>query len=97
MGTNKRYSHEFKTQAVELAESMGNVAAAAKQLGVSDSTIHGWKEEMIHHQVLGGIKPEGLVDVYEENKKLRKENAELKKVNHILKAAAAFFCQDQHK
>ena len=37
------------------------------------------------------------VNYEEENRRLQAENAELKKVNHILKAAAAFFSRDHLK
>ena len=31
------YTEEFKRQAVELADKLGNTMAAAKQLGIADS------------------------------------------------------------
>jgi transposase len=90
----KSYSEEFKQQAVELAEGMGNVCAAAKQLGISDSLIHAWRRQKV---ISKDKKIVALSDSQQENQRLRKENVELKKVNHILKAAAAFFSQDHLK
>ncbi len=87
------YTKEFKEQAVELAKEMGSFTAAAKHLGISDSAIHAWKS-----RASGGHENRsGLTEAQIENQKLRKENIELKKVNHILKAAAAFFSQDHLK
>ena len=90
--TKKVYSLEFKQQAVELAVSLGNYAQAARQLGVSDSVLYTWRAQF-------GEAPKAKVlsAPEEEIQRLKKENAELKKVNHILKAAAAFFSQDQLK
>lgn len=88
----KNYTPEFKKQALELAIRLGNYSQAARQLGVSDAIIYEWKRK------LGYKTPtKGLSETEQENQRLRKENAELKKVNHILKAAAAFFSQDQLK
>ena len=92
----KRYSVEFKQQAVELAESLGNVAEAARQLGVSDANIYTWKSKFKRTESRKSdskLSPDEL----EELRRLRRENSELKKVNHILKSAAAFFSQDHLK
>lgn len=90
--TKKVYTAEFKKQAVELAESLGNYVQAARQLGISDASLHAWRKQL-------GMKstPRGLSESEQEILRLKKENAELKKVNQILKAAAAFFSQDQLK
>jgi len=93
MSTSKKvYPIEFKKQAVELAESLGNYVQAARQLGVSDASLHAWRKQL-------GVKRValGLSELEQEIVRLRKENAELKKVNHILKGAAAFFLQDPFK
>lgn len=92
MSTKRQYSKQFKTEAIELAKSLGNISGAARQLGISDGVIHAWKR-----QQSSGNSDKPLNSVELENLRLRKENAELKKVNHILKAAAAFFSQDHLK
>ncbi len=88
----KVYTAEFKKQAVELAVSLGNHSQAARQLGVSDVSLHEWKKKL-------GVQvfPRGLSAAEQEVLRLKKENAELKKINHVLKVAAAFFSQDQLK
>lgn len=88
------YTKEFKQQAVELAESMCNVSKAAKQLGISDVNIHAWKRTLEGTQ---SPKNRTNLEQSEEVRQLRKENAELKKINIILKSAAAFFSQDHLK
>lgn len=93
---NTKYTEEFKRQAVELAESLQSGVAAARQLGISDSLIYAWRHKFKESasKVSSSILQ---TSESEEIKQLRRENAELKKVNHILKSAAAFFSQDHLK
>lgn len=92
----RKFTKEFKEQAVELAASLGNINAAARQLGVNDGSIHGWKKKL-SSPADGDVKPVFSSNEMEELKRLRRETAEQKKVIHILKAAAAFFSQDHLK
>ena len=46
---NRRYTSEFKIEAVRLAESIGG-NQAAKRLGIPDSNIWNW---MKHHYGIG--------------------------------------------
>ena len=92
----KSYTLAFKRQAVELADSIGNITLAAKQLGISDVNIHAWKDKF-NEDILQSNSSQLSPIEFEELKKLRNENKELKKVNHILKSAAAFFSQDHLK
>jgi len=94
----KKYNQEFRLQAVKLADELGSTVEAAKQLGVSDANIYAWRNRYSGQNISAvkkaEIKPE---DLAKENQRLQQENAQLKKVNHILKAAAAFFSQDHLK
>ncbi len=89
---SRKYTKEFKKQAVKLAVELESITMAAKQLGIAHANLHNWKlkeeQQSRIDQKLSVISSE------EENKRLRKENAELKKVNYILKAAAAVFSRD---
>ena len=87
----RKFTDEFKRQAVELSISLGNTKKAAEQLGIRDSIIHAWKSKVENYKS-GQLSAEA-----EELSRLRKENSELKKVNYILKSAAAFFSQDHLK
>ena len=93
---NRKYSEEFKKQAIELADSLGSTAKAAAQLGIPGVTIHAWRKRL----------KEGIVEsspfdekeaLQEEIKRLKLKTTEQEKVIHILKKAAAFFSQDQLK
>ncbi len=93
---NKRsqYTQEFKDHAVQLAKEFKSPTKIGKQLGINESNIRKWIKERDQDVELKAMSPEASMD---ELQRLRRENAELKKVNHILKAAAAVFFQDQFK
>ena len=90
--TNREYTLEFKQQAVELAIEIGCTRAADK-LGINVANVQRWKSKSEEKKTIKKVK----VDYEEENRRLHAEVAELKKVNHILKAAAAFFSRDHLK
>lgn len=85
------YTPEFKQQAVSLAERLG-LNRAAKELGVSRGSIKTWKDKQKEQP-----KMAKAINLEEENRRLQKEVEELKKINYILRRAAAVFSQDQLK
>lgn len=93
--TKRRYTLEFKQQAAELGMRIG-LRKAADHLGVNVANVQRWKDEFKNPE---GRKPQKKTTtcLEDENRKLQKENEELKKVIHILKRAAAFFSQDHLK
>ena len=91
--SNRRYTLEFKQQAVELASRIG-ASRSAKQLGISVSNIQNWKAKTDELAPKDKILK---VNLEEENRLLRKKVKELEQVNLILKKAAAFFSQDHLK
>jgi transposase len=94
----RNFTVEFKQQAVDLAKVLGSAAKAAEQLGITDGRIHQWRKKLgLVKNNSFSVKTASVSPEQEEMKRLRQENAELKKVNHILKAAAAFFSQDHLK
>lgn len=85
------YSVEFKERAVKLAlESDQTIAQTARDLGVNESTMHTW---ISNYQGGGnGTQSRGSAEhLYDELKRLKKENAILKEERSILKKAAAYF------
>jgi transposase len=92
ISTVRKYPAEFKERAVKLAvESEQAIAQTARDLGVNENTLHTWigKDHRAEHQEKE-VQDEPL---YEEVKRLRKENARLKEEREILKKAAAYFAQ----
>ena len=90
--TPKTYSAEFKERAVKLAvESEQSIAQTARELGVNENTLHTWIGK--YHRTERQEQEGHDEHLYEELKRLRKENARLKEEREILKKAAAYFAQ----
>jgi transposase len=92
----RKYTQEFKVQAVELAVQLDSIQDAAKKLGISDDSIRLWKRGFEKNS--DGTKTiSQLAQESEEIKRLKKQIHDLEKTNYILKKAAAFFSQDHLK
>jgi transposase len=90
----KRYSPEFKRDAVALVVSSGRpIKVVARELGISDTTLGNWVRADP-----GGSKSEkgAANDVDEETKRLRRRVAELEKEREILKRAMAFWVKESN-
>lgn len=86
----KAYSAEFKERAVKLAiESDQPIAHTARDLDINENTLHTWISKF-HN---GGSQQQRVnaEHVYDELKRMKKENALLKEERDILKKAAAYF------
>ncbi len=73
------------------------MAEATRQLGLKENAIQNWKNKYKFEIQNDLEKKMNTNSESEEIKRLKKENEELKKVNYILKRAAAFFSQDHLK
>jgi transposase len=95
MSTRKRYSDEFKVEAVKLTEtSSATIATIAKELGVSVATLNDWRARAKRGKLRG---PGGKVVSFNdasEMQRLKRENARLQKEVEILKLAAAYFAKE---
>jgi transposase len=88
--TMRKYPAEFKKRAVKLAvESDQPIAQTARDLGVNENTLHTWIGQ--YYRAERQEKEVNDEHLYEELKRLRKENARLKEERDILKKAAAYF------
>ena len=85
MKTRKRYSKEFKTQAVELANLGKPVSEVAKDLGVPSDLIYRWRREISERS---DRAPSCLGNETDDLRQLQREVANLKVENDILKKAA---------
>lgn len=91
----KKYSKEFKTEALKLSDEIG-VKKAAVQLGLQYYTIADWRKNRKAAQA--ALKPILTEDEMRiRNSELERENAELKRANDILKDALGFFAKDRKK
>lgn len=94
----RKYTEEFKQEAVKLALQKPNVTVAAKDLGIPIGTLHSWIYALKDKQTIPSTAQEKAVDIsalLEENRRLHKENVILKEEKEILKKAAAYFAQHQ--
>ncbi len=91
----KKYSKEFKTEAVKLSDEIG-VKKAAAQLGIQYYTIADWRKNRKAAET--SSKPILTDDELRiRNSELEHENTELKRANDILKDALGFFAKDRKK
>ena len=94
-GDERRFSREFKIEAVKLVKERGvAVAQASRDLDVGETVLHRWIKELsvdAEHAFPGGgnMKPEQA-----EIARLKKEVAKLKMERDILKKAAAYFAKE---
>lgn len=91
----KVYTREFKEEAVRLAASSGkSVAQVARELGISDSAIHGWRRELAEHgkEAFPGKGHQTALE--EENRQLKRENEILRQEREILKKAMSIFSRE---
>jgi transposase len=91
----KRYTKEFKKEAVELVSNQGyTVIEAARNLGINDGMLGRWRREQLKDQqhAFPGTGHQSVEA--EELKRLREENRKLKLEREILKNAAVFFAKE---
>ncbi len=90
----KKYTQEFKEEAVKLVTEQGyQVSEAARNLGVHPNMLSRWKREILGDDESSSGSG-NLNDVQAELQRLRKENKRLKMEREILKKAAAFFAKE---
>ena len=89
----RRFTDDFKAQAVALSDSVGRTTAA-RQLGMSVKTLSNWVGAVRGGQPLTSAKRESASDLESELSRLRAENATLKMEREILKKAAVFFAKE---
>ena len=97
MARPSKYPEELRERAVrmvaEIAPQYGSqwaaICAVADKLGVgAPETVRTWVRRA---EVDAGKRPGVTTEEAEELKRLKRENAELRRANEILKAAAIFF------
>lgn len=86
----KRYSDEFKTEAIRLAERT-SAAQAATELGVSQQQIYTWRAAA-QKKASQSDRESKLAD---ENARLKRQLAEQSEELAIIKKAAAYFAKSQ--
>ena len=94
---NRRYTDEFKVEAVRLGESIGG-NKAAKRLGIPESSLWNWMrlsragKLKAAHGAAVAVK-RSVTQVEAENARLRRELASTKLDLESVKKAAAYFAK----
>lgn len=88
--SRKKYSPEFKAEAVRLVKEGLTRAEVGRDLGVSESVVGRWVLLAEAAQKPGAVSPAERIEL----KELRRENRVLREEREILKKAAAFFAKE---
>jgi transposase len=98
----RKFDDETRARAVRLYEDRlrdhgGSKLAARRHVGelldINPGTIRNWVEAEERATRPAGPDTEASADAAAELRRLRAENAELRRANEILKTASAFFAQ----
>lgn len=94
MPTPNKYPKEFREKAVRMVAEMDSpdaIKRVSEKLGVNRETVRYWvKNTPVSKGGKKGLSEEEI----NELKALRKEVAELRRANEILKSASAFFAKE---
>lgn len=89
------YPSEFRESSVKLAlESDQPITQTARDLGINPNTLHTWISKYSQPDQTKTAAGRTDEHLYDELKRLKKENARLKEERDILKKAAAYFAQE---
>ena len=92
MARPRKYPDELRERAVRLVfESRRPIAHVARDLGVHKEALRLWVRQA---EADSGRRDLLTSEEREELRRLRKENAELKRANAILKDASVYFAQE---
>ncbi|KKL17442.1 hypothetical protein LCGC14_2485500 [marine sediment metagenome] len=93
----KHYTAEFKMEAVQLAQELGNVAQAARDLGIHESVLHRWKRQLAGYGDEAFPGNGQLRSDAETLRQLRRENEILRQEREILKKTLSIFAQPRSR
>lgn len=94
MARPSKFPPDFRARAIELYRSSPDrtIAEVARELGIGAETFRKWVRQ--DEADRGERTDVTTTSDAEELKRLRRENAELKRTNEILKLATSFFAQE---
>ena len=93
MGRRKRYSEEFKREALRRADEPGMTdVVVAEDLGISTRQLRRWRDAVNQHGEKAFPGTGRARD--EEMMRLKRENAKLRQERDFLKEAAAYFAKE---
>ena len=98
MAQHNKYSPEYKSQAVRLAQTEG-IGKTAKNLGINPNMLHRWRKE--HESRAAQARPvftgRGITALTEQEREIQQLKRDLdiaRQERDILKKAVAFFAKE---
>jgi transposase len=91
----KVYTREFKEEAVRLAQTSGkSITQVARELGISDTSIHPWRKELTQHgkEAFPGSGHQAPLE--EENRRLKRELERVQQERDLVKKVVSIFSRD---
>jgi transposase len=91
----KKYPDELRERAVRLyreSDPKPVIRRLAEQLNVHHEALRNWIRQDEADRGERADRPS--TDMLEENRRLKRENAELKRVNEVLRAASVYFASE---
>ncbi|WP_329250466.1 transposase [Actinoallomurus sp. NBC_01490] len=95
MAAPRKYPDELRERAVRLyreSDPKPVIRRLAEQLGVHPEALRNWIRQDEADRGERDDRP--TTDMVEENRRLKKEIAELRRVNEVLRAASAYFAAE---
>jgi len=92
---NRRYTLEFKQEALALLESSGqSITTIERELGITHGLLSKWRRGLGMGSHSKTINSQPLTDKDKEIQHLKRENARLKQERDILKKVVAIFAPE---
>lgn len=92
----RRYDKEFKQNAVNLVLEGGrSVSDVAESLGIKENLLYRWKVLFLKDRESAFPGKGHMTPLEEENRRLKRENYNVKMERDILKKALAVFSRDE--
>ncbi len=92
--TRRKFSREFKVEAVRQLEAGRRLAEVARDLGVHATVLRRWKDQVAVDATTAFPGNGRMREPEEELRRLQRENAQLRAERDFLKKAAAFFAKE---
>jgi transposase len=90
MGKRRTYTKDFKLEAIELADKIGNTAQAERDLGIPNGQIYKWRKKLEDEGETKAFPGKGIVRDA-EMKALKRRLDRVEEENAILKKAIGIF------
>lgn len=96
-GQRKKFTSDFKKDAVAKLKTTANISSLAVELGVRRNQLYKWQELLGTSEPESAMKSPGRPSLSEESEvaRLRREKAQLELEVAILKKAQAYFTRRQ--